>query len=141
MPTAQPAKKISAPAKRRPAARGRDARPFHVSSTLRKKLETVSANQPLVVVMKLRREGATFAELPVSNDPGNARARAFAHDVDVLMRRGGGQDEPMRFAQRGPSVGGGGAGARASVVKRWGVSAEAGRETRNRARAAPPPQP
>lgn len=138
MPASPPSKKVSAPARPGRSAGGRSARPFKVDNALLKTLKKVPPSQPLVVMFKLRREGAKFAELPMSNELGNARARAFADEVQALMTSAGGQDGLVRIVQRAANVGVATVEAPASVVKRLADSAAARLETLGLARDGAP---
>ncbi|TAK78018.1 MAG: hypothetical protein EPO01_21385 [Aquabacterium sp.] len=59
----------------------------------------------MVVMIKLRLKGSSFASLPMSNDQGNARAVAFAATVDEMLERIDPDRSQTRLLQRAANVG------------------------------------
>lgn len=59
----------------------------------------------MVVMIKLRLQGSSFAALPMSNDPGNARAVAFAATVDEMLEQIDPDRSRTRLLQRAANVG------------------------------------
>lgn len=134
MPVAPANKRVAAPDRQRLAKDGRGRRPFKVDRKLLGALGRLSPGEPVVVTMKLRREGAQFADFPMSNDRGSARARAFADAVDALLSSAGDQGGKARIIQRAANLGLVTVEAPASVVKHLLDSAQAKLETLDLAR-------
>lgn len=59
----------------------------------------------MVVMIKLRLQGSSFAALPMSNDRGNARAAAFAATVEEMLERIDPDRSRTRLLQRAANVG------------------------------------